>query len=48
MIARHDVHTEKADIWSRLAEPLPNGVVYWRQDGKPITRDGKHYARFVA
>jgi hypothetical protein len=48
MIARHDVHTEKADIWSRLAEPLPNGVVYWRQDGKVIARDGKHFARFVA
>ena len=48
MIARHDTHTEKADIWSRLAEPLPNGVVYWRQDGKSITRDGKHFARFVA
>jgi hypothetical protein len=48
MIARHDTHTEKADIWSRLAEPLPNGVVYWRQDGKVIARDGKHFARFVA
>ena len=48
MIARHDVHTEKADIWSRLAEPLPPGVVFWRQDGKVITRDGKHFARFVA
>jgi hypothetical protein len=48
MIARHDAHTEKADVWSRLAEPLPNGVVYWRQDGKVITRDGKHFARFVA
>jgi len=48
MIARHDVHTEKADIWSRLAEPLPNGVVYWRQDGKVIARDGKYFARFVA
>lgn len=48
MIARHDTHTEKADVWSRLAEPLPNGVVYWRQDGKVITRDGKHFARFVA
>src|SRR5215213_7508765 len=48
MIARHDAHTEKADIWSRLAEPLPNGVVYWRQDGKPISRDGKYFARFVA
>jgi hypothetical protein len=48
MIARHDTHTEKADIWSRLAEPLPNGVVYWRQDGKVISRDGKYFARFVA
>jgi Rad52/22 family double-strand break repair protein len=48
MIARHDAHTEKADVWSRLAEPLPNGVVYWRQDGKVISRDGKHFARFVA
>ena len=48
MIARHDVQTEKADIWSRLAEPLPNGVVYWRQDGKIIARDGKYFARFVA
>jgi hypothetical protein len=48
MIARHDAHTDKADIWSRLAEPLPNGVVYWRQDGKTIARDGKYFARFVA
>ena len=48
MIARHDTQIEKADIWSRLAEPLPNGVVYWRQDGKVITRDGKYFARFVA
>jgi hypothetical protein len=48
MIARHDTHTEKADIWSRLAEPLPNGVVYWRQDGKVIARDGRYFARFVA
>jgi Rad52/22 family double-strand break repair protein len=48
MIARHDAHTEKGDIWSRLAEPLPNGVVYWRQDGKVIARDGKYFARFVA
>src|SRR5687768_6440712 len=48
MIARHDAHTEKVDIWSRLAEPLPNGVVYWRQDGKTIARDGKYFARFVA
>src|SRR5574338_851927 len=48
MIARLDAHTDKADVWSRLAEPLPNGVVYWRQDGKVINRDGKYFARFVA
>jgi diadenosine tetraphosphatase ApaH/serine/threonine PP2A family protein phosphatase len=48
MITRHDTHPEKADIWSRLAEPLPNGVVEWRQDGKVIARDGKYFARFVA
>src|SRR5215211_7092188 len=48
MIFKHAAHTEKADIWSRLAEPLPNGVVYWRQDGKVIARDGKYFARFVA
>ena len=48
MIARHDVHTDKTDIWSRLAAPLPNGVISWRQDGKVIARDGKYFARFVA
>jgi hypothetical protein len=47
MIARHDTHTEKADIWTQLAEPLPNGVISWRQDGKVIARDGKFFARFV-
>jgi hypothetical protein len=39
---------DKLDIWSALAAPLPAGVVSWRQDGKPITRDGRHLARFVA
>lgn len=48
MIARHDAHTDKIDIWSRLADPLPDGVVSWRQDGKIIARDGKYFARFVA
>jgi hypothetical protein len=48
MIARHDAHTDKVDIWSRLADPLPEGVVSWRQDGKIIQRDGKYFARFVA
>jgi hypothetical protein len=48
MIARHETHLDKTDIWSKLAAPLPAGVISWRQDGKPVTRDGKHFARFVA
>jgi len=39
---------DKTDIWSKLAAPLPAGVISWRQDGKPSQRDGKHFARFVA
>ena len=38
---------EKADIWAKLAAPLPEGVISWRQDGRPIQRDGKYFARFV-
>src|SRR5215218_1144278 len=48
MIARHETHLDKTDIWSKLAAPLPAGVISWRQDGKAVTRDGKHFARFVA
>ena len=48
MIARHEMQSDKTDVWTRLAAPLPEGVVAWRQDGKPITRDGKFFARFVA
>ena len=49
MIARHEApQTEHMDIWARLAAPLPAGVIAWRQDGRPITRDGKHLARYVA
>ena len=47
MIARHEATMDKTDIWSKLAAPLPAGVIAWRQDGKPIARDGKHFARFV-
>jgi hypothetical protein len=36
------------DIWSKLAAPLPSGVISWRQDGRAIQRDGKFFARFVA
>jgi hypothetical protein len=48
MIARHETHLDKVDIWSALAAPLPPGVISWRQDGRPISRDGRHMARFVA
>ena len=48
MIARHETHLDKTDIWSALSAPLPPGVISWRQDGRPITRDGRHIARFVA
>ncbi|HET7621401.1 MAG TPA: Rad52/Rad22 family DNA repair protein [Gemmatimonadaceae bacterium] len=50
MIARHEEQSEHRieDVWARLAAPLPPGVTAWRQDGRPIMRDGKFYARFVS
>jgi len=48
MIARHEAHMDKMDIWSKLSAPLPPGVIAWRQDGKAVQRDGKYVARFVA
>src|SRR6185312_14638527 len=48
MIARHETHMDKMDIWSKLSAPLPAGVISWRQDGRPVQRDGKFVARFVA
>jgi transposase len=48
MIARHETHTTTYDIWAALAALLPEGVISWRQDGRPIARDGRHVARFVA
>ena len=44
MIARHETHLDKTDIWSALSAPLPPGVISWRQDGRPISRDGRHIA----
>lgn len=38
----------KDDVWGRLAMPLLPDAVEWRQDGKPVQRDGKYLARFVA
>lgn len=48
MIAANDIYRAPADVWARLAAPLSPGVISWRQDGKPISRDGKFIARFVA
>ena len=48
MIARHEATVEKNDIWAQLSAPLPEGVIAWRQDGRPVQRDGKYFARFVA
>jgi hypothetical protein len=49
MIARHEAQREHTtDVWAKLAAPLPPGVVAWRQDGRPVARDGKFFARFVA
>jgi hypothetical protein len=48
MIARHETHIDRTDIWSALAAPLPPGVISWRQDGKSVARDGRFIARFVA
>src|SRR5512141_3349596 len=48
MIAANDIYKAPADVWARLAAPLPGDAISWRQDGKPVNRDGKSIARFVA
>ena len=49
MIARHETQTEPTlDVWRRLAAPVGPRAIAWRQDGRPIARDGKFFARFVA
>jgi len=49
MIARHETQTEPTlDVWRRLAAPVDPQTIAWRQDGRPIARDGKFFARFVA
>jgi hypothetical protein len=47
MIARQDTFNSKVEVWSALAAPVPAGTISWRQDGKPVARDGRHFARFV-
>src|SRR6476659_4341932 len=48
MIAANDIYKAPADVWARRAAPVAAEAISWRQDGKPITRDGKFFARFVA
>ena len=48
MIARQEAPIEKGDVWSKLAAPLPQSAISWRQDGRIISREGKPFARFVA
>ena len=36
------------DVWRRLSAPVDPQAIAWRQDGRPIARDGKFFARFVA
>ena len=48
MIAANDIYKAPADVWARLAAPLASETISWRQDGKPVSRDGRVVARFVA
>lgn len=47
MIARHESAPDREDLWARIAAPVPKEAISWRQDGRPVTRDGKTMARFV-
>ena len=48
MIARHESTAERIDVWTQLSAPLAGAVISWRQDGRPVQRDGKFFTRFVA
>ncbi|MEO8561244.1 MAG: hypothetical protein ABI601_04155 [bacterium] len=41
MIARHETHSDKIDVWPALSAALPPGVIFWRQDGRTVNRDGR-------
>ena len=47
MIARQETFNSNDAVWSALAAPVAAGTISWRQDGKPIARDGRYFARFV-
>lgn len=48
MTKRTPVFEDKQEVWPKLAAPLATSALEWRQDGKPTTKDGKTFARFVA
>jgi len=48
MIAASETHQAVADVWVRLAAPIATRSIFWRQVGKPIEREGKILARFIA
>lgn len=48
MIARQEQFNSRSEMWAALAAPLPTSSIAWRQDGKPVNKDGKYFARFVA
>ena len=47
MIARLDTFSTRDEVWGALAAPVPAGTISWRQDGNPVARDGRYFARFV-
>jgi len=47
MIARQETFNPRDEVWSALAAPVSKAAISWRQDGKPVARDGRHFARFV-
>ena len=39
---------DMSDVWGKLSAPVPPSTISWRQDGRPVLREGKPFARFVA
>jgi hypothetical protein len=52
MIARDKKDETRPDIdghiYARLSAPIPKNLISWRIDGKPVAKNGKFVARFVA
>jgi len=49
MIVRQNIEEmDMSDVWGKLSAPVPPSTISWRQDGRPVLREGKSYARVVA